>query len=285
MRKIEKQFEEYLAYCEDVRRMSKETLKNKRWTYSLLLRSTPIDDISKLSNGDINKWITEQTARGCSGRTINVRMAHIIAAVRYFQDVGVSFTNLNTRIVLKAKEMPPRRSYYTAKQINEVLSYADRLEWLLISLAYDCGFRISELQQLRLKNIDGQCIRFIGKGSKLREVYMSEATKQRLNDWIVAEGVKDYLWVRSRHQNRTKPITTEECRNLMRKPFTRAGISGFYPHALRHSFATNICSNGAPLPVAQKMLGHSNLATTERYVHTFDNRLKEYFNEYKFAVG
>lgn len=285
MRKIEKQLEEYLVYCEKIRRMSRETLRNKRWTYNGLLGVIKIDDISQLSNKDINDWIISQTARGCTGRTINVRVAHLVAAVRYFQDMGVQFSDLNTRMIVKAKEMPPKRCCYSHYQIEQVLSYADRLEWLLISLAYDCGFRISELQRLRLKNIDGQRITFIGKGSKAREVYMSDLTRQKLNQWVEAEGVTDYLWIRRRHKERTKPITVEECRNLMRKPFHKAGYTDFYPHALRHSFATNICNNGAPLPVAQKMLGHSNLATTERYVHTFDGRLKEYFTQYKFEVA
>lgn len=285
MREIEKQFNEYLSYCENVRRMSKETIRNKRWTYRLFLESTKISKISELTNMDVNKWVSGQTARGCAGRTINVRLAHIIAAVRYFQDIGIVIPNFNTRMVVKAKEMPPRRAFYTTKQIKQVLAHADRLEWLLISLSYDCGFRISELQRLRLRNIDGRRICFIGKGSKARESYISEQTKERLDEWIIAEDIKDYLWIRRRHKGKIKPITVEECRNLMKKPFRQAGFNDFYPHALRHSFATNICKNGAPLPIAQKMLGHSNLATTERYVHTFDGHLEEYFDQYKFATA
>lgn len=285
MRKIEKQFDEYLDYCVNIRMMSKETMKNKRWVLNELLRFIKIDDISDLSNKIINQWIVEQTKRGCNGRTINVRMAHLIAAIRYFQDMGIQFTKLNMRLLVKVKEMPPRRTYYTQEQIEKVLKYANKLEWLLISLCYDCGFRISEVQKLRIRDIDGQKITFIGKGSKSREVYMSELTRQKLMEWIEIEEVKDYLWVRYSHINRTKPISVEECRLLMRKAFHRAGHNDFYPHALRHSFATNICGNGAPLPIAQKMLGHSNLATTERYVHTFDGHLKEYFNQYKFKIA
>lgn len=285
MRKIDKQLEEYFNYCENIRRMSSATMKNKRWTLTQIVESIKIDDISKLSNSDLNEWVAAQTARGCAGRTINVRIAHVLAAVGYFKDLGVSFSDLNTRMVLKTKEMPPKRCYYTKEQIERVLSYADRLEWLLISLSYDCGLRISELRWLRLSDIDGQRISFIGKGSKKREVYMSALTRQRLTQWIEAEEVKDYLWIRRCHIGRTKPISVEECRNLMRKPFYKAGLTDFYPHALRHSFATNICNNGAPLPIAQKMLGHSNLSTTERYVHTFDGHLKEYFMQYKFAVA
>lgn len=281
MRKIEKQFEEYIEYCTVIRRMSPKTITTKKWVCKCLLEETEIDDIGKLSNSDVMAWMALQTRRGCAGRTINARLIHLIAMIHYFQDMGLAFPNLQIRMMTKVGEVPPRRVYYTKEQIEKVLSYADRLEWLCISLCYDCGLRISELRNLRLNNIDGQCIRFIGKGSKAREVYMSEETRARLDDWIESEKITDYLWVRkSRRPGR--PMTEGNLRYQMREPFEKAGIFDFYPHALRHSFATNICDNGAPLPIAQKMLGHSNLRTTERYVHTFDGHLKQYFDQYKF---
>lgn len=284
MSKIEKQFEEYLNYCQNVRLMSEQTMHGKKWVISNFLEDLNVTDVALLSNRDISKWIESQTARGCAGRTINTRMAHLIAALRYFQDMGVNMPNLKLRLLVKAKEQPPRRTYYSKEQIDRVLSFADRLEWLLISMSYDCGFRISELRNLRLLNIDGQKVNFVGKGSKAREAYMSAETRRRLDNWIQRERVVDYLWVREGLSSK-EPLTIEEIRHLMKKPFEKAGFVDFYPHALRHSFATGICKSGAPLPIAQKMLGHSNLSTTERYVHTFDGHLKKYFDEYKFAVA
>lgn len=284
MRKIEEQFNEYLSYCQNVRLMSQQTMQGKKWVLHNFLENTNVTNVTLLSNRDVTRWIESQTARGVAGRTINTRLAHLIAALRYFQDMGVNMPDLKLRLLVKAKEQPPRRTYYSKEQIDKVLSFADRLEWLLISMCYDCGFRISELRNLRLLNIDGQKVNFVGKGSKARESYMSTETRRRLDSWIQRERIVDYLWVREGENNK-KPLTIEEIRHLMKKPFEKAGFVDFYPHALRHSFATGICESGAPLPIAQKMLGHSNLATTERYVHTFDGHLREYFNEYKFAVA
>lgn len=284
MKKIEKQFEDYINYCTGIRRMSPKTVCTKKWVCKSLLLETNITDIQQLSNSDVLDWIALHTRRGCTGRTINARIIHLVAMLHYFQDMGLSFPNLQIRMITKVNEMPPRRVYYTKEQIQEVLRYSDRLAWLLISICYDCGLRISELRNLRLCNIDGRCIRFIGKGYKSRVVYMSEETRARLDEWIKSEKVTDYIWVRcpSRYG---RPLTEGDLRCVMRKPFEKAGFNNFYPHALRHSFATNICDNGAPLPVAQKMLGHSSVRTTERYVHTFDDHLKEYFDQYKFAAA
>lgn len=148
IRQIDKQIDEYLNYCENVRRMSEQTLHGKRWICREFLKTIKIDSLSELSNKHINEWIAEQTARGCSGRTINSRLVNLVAMLRYFQDMGISFPKLKLRLIIKCKEQPPRRVYYTREQIEQVLRYADHLEWLLIKLCFDCGLRISELRNL-----------------------------------------------------------------------------------------------------------------------------------------
>ena len=181
---IDKQIKEYLNYCENVRHMSEQTLHGKKWVYKNIKKSIKIGDLRELSNKHINKWVSEQTDRGCSGRTINNRLVNLVAMIRYFQDMGLSFPKLKLRLIIKCKEQPPRRVYYTKEQIEQVLKYADHLEWLLIKLCFDCGLRISELRNLRLMNISGRMVTFIGKGSRARESYMSEEARERLTDWI-----------------------------------------------------------------------------------------------------
>lgn len=277
----QKQINEYLNYCEFVRRMSPQTLRGKKWICEYLLESIKINDLSELTNQHIHEWIAEQTARGCSGRTINSRLVNLVAMLRYFQDMGMAFPKLKLRLIMKCKEQPPRRVYYTKDQINQVLRYADHLEWLLIKLCFDCGLRISELQSLRLMNIDGRKVRFIGKGSKARESYMSEETRERLSDWIQRNRIEDFIWVRTHGKN--EPMSVEDIRYLMRKPFFQAGFKNFYPHSLRHSFATDIQKNGASLLETKEMLGHSRVETTERYIHSLDGRLESFFEKYKFV--
>lgn len=284
MTKFEKQLDEYIKYCENVRRMSEQTIHGKKWVCKSLLESIKINSIEELTNQQVNEWILEQTARGCSGRTVNSRLVTLIAMIRYFQDMGVIMPKLKLRFIMKQKEQPPRRVYYTKDQIEQVLKFADRLEWLLIRICFDCGLRISELRNLRLLNFDGRRISFIGKGSKAREVYLSEEARDRLNDWIQRERITDYLWEITTKTGVKHHLSVEEIRHRMRKPFYQAGYMNFHPHSLRHSFATDVVENGAPLEVAKEMLGHSNVSITERYVHSFEGHLSEYFNRYKFST-
>lgn len=279
---IDKQIDEYLNYCENVRRMSGQTLHGKRWICKELLKTVKINSLSELSNKHINDWIAGQTARGCSGRTINGRLVNLVAMLRYFQDMGMAFLKLKLRLIIKCKEQPPRRVYYTREQIEQVLRFADHLEWLLIKLCFDCGLRISELRNLRLMNLNGRMVTFIGKGSKARESYMSEEARNRLDDWIQRNRVEDYIWVRTPGKN--EPMSVEDIRYLMRKPFYQAGFKNFYPHALRHSFATDIQKHGASLMETKEMLGHARIETTERYVHSLEGHLEQFFDKYKFAT-
>lgn len=282
IRQIDKQIDEYLNYCENVRRMSEQTLHGKRWICREFLKTIKIDSLSELSNKHINEWIAEQTARGCSGRTINSRLVNLVAMLRYFQDMGISFPKLKLRLIIKCKEQPPRRVYYTREQIEQVLRYADHLEWLLIKLCFDCGLRISELRNLRLMNLNGRMVTFIGKGSKARESYMSREAKTRLDDWIQRNRINDFIWVRTPGKN--EPMSVEDIRYLMRKPFYQAGFKNFYPHALRHSFATDIQKHGASLMETKEMLGHARIETTERYVHGLEGHLEYFFDKYKFTT-
>lgn len=283
IRQIDKQIDEYLNYCENVRRMSEQTLHGKRWICREFLKTIKIDSLNELSNKHINEWIAEQTARGCSGRTINSRLVNLVAMLRYFQDMGISFPKLKLRFIIKCKEQPPRRVYYTREQIEQVLRYADHLEWLLIKLCFDCGLRISELRNLRLMNLNGRMVTFIGKGSKARESYMSKEAKTRLDDWIQRNRISDFIWVRTPGKN--EPMSVEDIRYLMRKPFYQAGFKNFYPHALRHSFATDIQKHGASLMETKEMLGHARIETTERYVHSLEGHLEYFFDKYKFTTA
>lgn len=283
LKSIDKQIDEYLSYCENVRRMSEQTLHSKRWICREFLKTIKIDSLSELSNKHVNEWIAEQTARGCSGRTINSRLVNLVAMLRYFQDMGISFPKLKLRLIIKCKEQPPRRVYYTREQIEQVLRYADHLEWLLIKLCFDCGLRISELRNLRLMNLNGRMVTFIGKGSKARESYMSKEAKNRLDDWIQRNRISDFIWVRTPGKN--EPMSVEDIRYLMRKPFYQAGFKNFYPHALRHSFATDIQKHGASLMETKEMLGHARIETTERYVHGLEGHLEYFFDKYKFTTA
>lgn len=275
-------FAEYLDYCQFVRRMRDQTIRAKLWILNDFADFIEIDKLEDLTTQHVNDWISGQARRGLNSRTINTRICHVVAMLRYFRDMGAPMPKLKIRLIAKQKETEPiRRVFYTREQIEQVLAYANQIQWLLIKLSFDCGLRITELRNLRLQDVSDRMIVFTGKGGKRREVYMSNEARQRLDRWIISRRVQDHLWERPNGET----LSVEEIRHLMRQPFYLAGYRNFHPHSLRHSFATDIQRNGATLMESQKMLGHSTAVITERYLHGLDGQMATCFERLKFSAS
>ena len=282
MNPIKKQVAEYLNFCLYNRNMTRQTMTSKTAILNQFVEMIEVDDMKDFTNEVYNRWVESLLKSGTvSARTINSRASHVISMCKWLKDMGHDIP-LKFSLIYKLKEDPPRRHFFSRDQINKAKEYADALGWLLVSLCFDSGLRISELQNLRLENIQGRQMRIIGKGRKAGQLFMSEETRERLDKWIEINNIEDYLWQSPAYED-GRPYSLDELRYQMRKPFQRAGLEGFYPHSLRHSFGTELQVNGAPLDVTQKLMRHSSVATTEKYLHGLDNRLEDEYDKFKHA--
>ena len=270
------QIEQYLDYCARVRNMSAETVKHKRYALEAFVQKTQLRDIEQLDNATLDRFIAGEMER-CKATTVNLKITQVVAFVRFHNESGTSVP-LKLALVKKAKTEPVRRTYYTAREIRRVLQKADKMEWLLIKISFDAGLRIAELTNLRLKNVRGWELRFIGKGRRRREAYLSRETAARLQEWIREREVVDRLWI---NQSSGRPLAIETLRVRMKKAFLRAGFSDFYPHALRHSFATDVQNKGATVLELKEMLGHANVTTTQIYIHGLEGRMRKVWERYR----
>jgi integrase len=183
--------------------------------------------------------------------------------------------------VEKREEVPPRRGYYTAEEVEKVLRDCNPIQWLLIKIAFDSGMRLSELTNLRLREINDTQLNYTGKGNKQRESYISPITRERLDDYIQRNNITDYVF---ENPETGKPYGVNTIREKMRKAFIYAGFDGFYPHIMRHSFATDAQRNGASMIELRDMLGHKSVETTEVYLHGLEGHLHKIFDKYKFGI-
>ncbi len=275
---IIKQINEYLFWCAHVKQMSAMTLHSKESTLRQLIVESGCKDLREFTNAKFDKFVNEEVSRGVSNRTINTKIAHIVAMVKYFRKMGVIDVPLKIPLVPKLKEKPPRRVCYTRAQINRVLKKTtSEMQWLLVRIPFDTGMRISELKNLTVNQICGQRINFIGKGSKAREVWLTKETAERLHNYIDSRGITDRLWL----NDWGYPLCVDTVRRIMREAFYRVGYNDFYPHSLRHSFGSDIQRQGADVMVIKEMMGHSNVNTTQKYLHSLDGQLQTLFAKYK----
>ena len=152
----------------------------------------------------------------------------------------------------------------------------------ILKTIYASGLRVSEVCGLNLYDVDDQLVRVKGKGGKERLVPIAQSA-------IVA--IDHYLTHYRQHGNEKDPplFVSERGRRIDRtmvwkrvKIYAKqAGIvKKISPHTLRHSFATHLLENGADLRVIQEMLGHSSIATTDRYTHISQRHLTQAFEAF-----
>ncbi len=280
---IYEQIKEYIEYCR-ARQFTKQTIDTKTRVLMKFAELGIIDNMEDCTNKVINQWMSMQssgaaTGNAVSGRTINGRLSQIVAFAKYLRDMDYDIP-LKIRLIEYAKEVPPRRNWFSREQVERALDGAEPMARLLIALTFDSGLRATELRNLRLDNISGRQIDIIGKGRKAGTLFMTQRTRDWLDEWIEQRSITDYLWP-SPAYNDGRPYSVDEMRYRMRREFERVGIKGFYLHAMRHSFATDIQKRGASVSQAQKLLRHSNSVTTEIYLHALDGGMMGIYDKLK----
>ncbi len=152
----------------------------------------------------------------------------------------------------------------------------------IIEVIYSCGLRVSELTEMKISNVffDESLVKILGKGNKERFIPMNDVAKKLLYNYIKYERKnisddKKYVDIVFLN-NRGKKLTRVMVYNIINDAALEAKINKkISPHTLRHSFATHLIENGADIISIQKMMGHENIVTTEKYLHVNKKHLFE----------
>ena len=171
----------------------------------------------------------------------------------------------------------------SAPDMHKPLGIRDRA---ILELFYASGLRASELSNLQLADLhlDEGYIRCIGKGRKERVIPVGAESIRLLRLYL--EDVRPVLCENPQLQNvfvskRESALCRQRLWQIIKQYTQQAGImKNVTPHTLRHSFASHLLQNGAPLRVIQEMLGHADIATTQIYTHVNPERLKSIHQQF-----
>lgn len=149
----------------------------------------------------------------------------------------------------------------------------------VLEVLYGSGLRVGELCGLRVSSVSlsSATADVWGKGSKERRVPLSEPAVAALRRWlsirheVLPAEAGDVLF----GNERGRPLTPRDVRRIV----DRRSPSPTHPHALRHTFATHLLDGGADLRAVQELLGHTDVATTQRYTHVSRERLAAAYRE------
>jgi site-specific recombinase XerD len=149
----------------------------------------------------------------------------------------------------------------------------------VLELLYGSGLRVGELCGLQVSSVSlsNGAANVWGKGAKERRVPISEPAVAALRRWlavrhdVLPSEAGDVLF----GNERGRPLTPRDVRRIV----DRRSPSPTHPHALRHTFATHLLDGGADLRAVQELLGHTDVATTQRYTHVSRERLSAAYRE------
>ncbi len=279
------------------------------------IQNKPTDDQRKITNR-IHIYpsdISEENVRkyrlyinrlgggeGLKVSTQNHHMLSIRSFLRYLSGRGIR-SLLPERITL-AKVGERKISFLDKDEYKRLIEAPDDLkndgqkDKALLELLFSTGMRVSELCGLNLEdiNFDRGEISVLGKGKKIRVVFISELALEYLVKYLLKRGMlkveegegpetkkrviipdaskKQPVFISNRG-NRTNPRAVER---MVQKYSKIAGITKqVTPHTLRHTFATDLLQAGADIRSVQSLLGHSNITTTQIYTHVTDKHLRE----------
>ncbi|MFN8291980.1 MAG: tyrosine-type recombinase/integrase [Chitinophagaceae bacterium] len=242
--------------------------------------------LKEISHLHIRSWLAALKAQGLSARSINRKISTLKSFFRYSLKTGAVEVTPMTKVISPkvSRRLPSFLKEEDTKKVMMALnSSAD--DWkslnarVLIAVFYATGMRLSELLNLKEKQIDfsRKQIKVLGKGNKERIIPVSaellallkEYTRQKGENFPSAEEVLLVTGKGKKLYPRYAWLLVNTYLGLASTADKKS------PHVLRHTFATHLMNNGAGLSAVKELLGHSSLAATQVYTHNTIEKLKD----------
>lgn len=263
---LKNNIEKFLRYKKKIKGFSEHSLT----TYRLnLLEAVEIMEIENINDEMILQMMPYRIKIANNNKkTIAKKISIVRSFVKFLKESGYKIKLLNDESVKTPKTLPKPVDFI---HIKEALKFADEEEELIVLLLYGFGLRISELSNLKIKDIKNEWIRVVGKGDKTRNIPVLPIVKSKINSFLEKNRRNIYIF-----EKNGKRLSENSLRYKINKIFKRVGLK-VTPHQLRHSYASDILNSGGRITDVSRLLGHSSLSTTEIYTKLdSEYKLKNY---------
>lgn len=246
----------------EIRNFSRETLKGYTKSVEKFLSGI---DINNLNEEEVKKYTI-----GLLKKQEPSSVAREIFAIQFFFD-KVLGNKINIQRPKKNKKIP---EILTKEEIKSMVNSINNIKHkLILKVLYGCGLRVSELVNLNKEDInlnEGLIHIRLSKGRKDRFVKIPDSIIEELSKYCSLSAEKELF-----PSQRGGKLTTATIQAVVKQSAKKAGITKeVYPHLLRHSFATHLLEAGTDLKIIQKLLGHSDIKTTQIYTQISQASIK-----------
>lgn len=253
------------------------------------IKSKNINDSEEINKNVIIDFVKTCKDNNNCNKTINKSIASLRRSFKYSNIQNNDLFNYPNLI-----EEKKHFDFLSDYKINKLLLYLDNLDnnfindkiVIIIKLLLETGSRISELLDIKLKNIDfkNNCVKLEHtKRHKQRYVFFTEPTKIQLKNYIKSYCKKENIYLFYNEKTKSK-IVYSTIINYFVKIKKECKFRSFHPHMLRHTNATILASGGLNEFDLMTLLGHSSVATTQVYIHNNKKMLAKKF-KHAFKKG
>lgn len=253
------------------RNYSKNTVENY---------SSCIKHFFSQSKKDHPKNINEQDIKEFLGKINEVNtQRNYHSAIKKFYDVCLNQKN-KFRYIPYAKKSHKLPIVLSVEEIQKMFSVCENLKHkVILALLYSCGFRVSELINLKWVHIDRSrmIINIIqAKGQKDRQVGLNDKLIGLLEHYYKEYRPKEYV-LNGQFPDKDLRYSDRSVCEVVKQLASKAGINSknVHTHLIRHCYATHLVENGTDINLIQKLLGHSNVKTTMIYTHISHNHIQK----------
>lgn len=291
-RTVDEYFLDLRNFFRYIKQIRDPALSNQRLD-EISIMDVDLDLISSVTLTDIYGYMTylsrdriqHQNSQN-SGYGLNAASrARKIATIRSFYNYLTSKAHLLRENPVKNLDSPKLMKslpkYLTLEQSVKLLEAVNgknqERDYCILTLFLNCGLRISELVGLDLHDIQGDTLRVLGKGNKVRILYLNDACQDAVGRYLsvrrpVAGRDEKALFLSSQNER----IRRSTVHAMVKKRLAAAGIDSteYSSHKLRHTAATLMLQNGVDVRAVQEVLGHDHLNTTQIYTHIDNEGLR-----------
>lgn len=260
-----------------------------------------ITDVGQITNDKIRSFRRYLSTKGADGLSLATQNYHFIALRQFLKYVAKrGIRSLGPEHIGLAKVGEREIDVLYPEEVDQLLQAPEgnakdtARDRAILEVLYSTGMRLSELISLDRDDIRAKSseLPIRGKGNKVRVVFLSDSAKEAIKDYVEQrEDVDPALFIRHNPASAKATagaekgddlrISPRSVQRLIKKHAASAGLTKHItPHTLRHSFATDLLSNGADVRQVQQLLGHASITTTQIYTHLTDVHLKEVHDEF-----
>lgn len=294
---------DYLDYSEIEKGLSSKTQENYSRFLNKFFAWLKAGNLEKLKPGNLtadhiwkyrvylSRHIDPRSKKPLKKSTQNYYLIALRSLLEFFVEKNIA-TLSPTKVKLAKDKKDKEIKFLNLGQVEKLL-LAPKIETkiglrdrAILEMLFSTGLRVAELvafnrDQIKISPAKDLEVSIIGKGGKARTIYISERAAEWLRKYLEKRNdVDEALFINYKpgieKTSESRRLTSKSVEDIVKKYVKIAGLPVMAtPHTLRHSYATDLLSEGVDLRLVQEFLGHKNISTTQIYTHVTNKQLRD----------